>query len=67
MLTESELTQHLRRAVVGSRAPLTLIIQADKSIPYGQLVEVALLAQNAGIYDTLLATQPRVVSAAGQP
>jgi len=67
MLTEDELTQHLRRAVADSRASLTLIIQADKSIPYGQLMGVALLAQNAGIYDTLLATQPRVVSATGQP
>jgi biopolymer transport protein ExbD len=67
MLTEDQLAKRLRQAVATSGVPLTLIIQADKTITYGQFVEVALVAQDAGIYDTLLATQPRIVSAANQP
>jgi biopolymer transport protein ExbD len=67
MVTENELDRQLRRTVAASRLPLTLIIQADQSISYGQVVRVALIAGNAGIYNTLLALQPRIVSAPGQP
>jgi biopolymer transport protein ExbD len=67
MVTESQLTDQLRRAAANSRVPLTLIIQADQLISYGQVVRVALIANNAGINDQLLALQPRIVSAPGQP
>ena len=67
MVTESELTDQLHRAAVTAKSPLTLVIQADQSVPYGQLVRVALLARDAGIYDLLLAAQPHIVSAPNQP
>ncbi|HSY43469.1 MAG TPA: biopolymer transporter ExbD [Candidatus Acidoferrum sp.] len=67
MVTENELDSRLRHAAAASRTPLTLIIQADQSISYGQVVHVALIASGAGIYNTLLALQPRIVSAPNQP
>ena len=67
MVTESQLAGELKRAAANSRVPLTLIIQADQLISYGQVVRVALIAGNAGINDQLLALQPRIVSAPSQP
>jgi biopolymer transport protein ExbD len=67
MVTENQLAGQLRRAVAASRTPLTLIIQADQTNSYGQVVRVALIASDAGIYNTLLALQPRIVSAPNQP
>jgi biopolymer transport protein ExbD len=67
MVTENQLADQLRHAVAASRTPLTLIIQADQSISYGQVVRVELVANDAGIYNTLLALQPRIVSAPNQP
>lgn len=67
MVTESQLTNQLHRAVTAAKSPLTIVIQADQSVPYGTLVRVALLARDAGIYDALLATQPHIVAAPNQP
>ena len=67
MVTEDQLKNQLRRSAAASRDHLTLMIQADKSVAYGQLVQIALLARDAGIYDVLLATQPRIVAAPNQP
>jgi biopolymer transport protein ExbD len=67
MVTEKELDNQLRHQMAASRTPLTLIIQADQSISYGQVVRVALIASNAGINNTLLALQPRIVAAPNQP
>jgi biopolymer transport protein TolR len=67
MVTENQLASQLRHAVAASRMPLTLIIQADQANSYGQVVHVALIASDAGIYNTLLALQPRIVSAPNQP
>jgi biopolymer transport protein ExbD len=67
MVTENQLSDQLHHAVAASRVPLTLIIQADQTNSYGQVVRVALIAGNAGIYNTLLALQPRIVSAPNQP
>lgn len=67
LVTEDQLTFQLRKAESAAKTPLTLIIQADQSVPYGQLVHIALLARDAGIGDALLATAPRIVSAPGQP
>jgi biopolymer transport protein ExbD len=67
MVTESQLTKQLKNAVSGSRTPLTLIIEADKLVTYDQIVHVTLLARDAGIYNFLLATGPRIVSTSGQP
>lgn len=67
LVNETELTAQLRQTAARSRGPMTLVIQADKSVAYGELVHVALLARDAGIYNVLLATQPRVIAAPHQP
>jgi biopolymer transport protein TolR len=67
MVTEDHLTAQLRRAVSASKSPLTLVIQADKDVPWGTVVRIALLARDAGIESSLLALQPRIVSTPAQP
>jgi len=67
MVTEDTLTNQLRQAMNASKIPLTLVIQADQAVPNGQVIHVALLAQQAGIHNCLLATQPRIVSAPTPP
>ena len=59
---EAQLKSKLAAAVKNSRAPLTLIIHADKSVTYDQLVHLTLLARDAGIQNALLATLPRVTA-----
>jgi biopolymer transport protein ExbD len=67
MVTEDHLAAQLRHAVSASKGPLTLVIQADKDVPYGTVVQIALLARDAGIENSLLAMQPRIVSTPAQP
>ena len=67
MVNEAGLNSALKSVVKNSREPLTLVIQADKSVTYEQLVRLTMLARDVGIHDVLLATLPRVVSAPDQP
>ncbi|MGH7940423.1 MAG: ExbD/TolR family protein [Limisphaerales bacterium] len=67
LVTEDQLKIDLRRAALSSRTPLTLVIQADQLVTYGELVRIALLGRDAGIHDALLAMQPRIVAAPNQP
>jgi biopolymer transport protein ExbD len=67
LVTQIGLEKTLRQAVAASRTPLTLVIEADKLVPYGELVQVALLARDAGFQDVILAAQPRMVSAPNSP
>jgi biopolymer transport protein ExbD len=67
IVSETQLNSSLSSAVKNSRDPLTLVIQADKTVTYEQLVRLTMLARDAGITNVLLATLPRVVSAPGQP
>ena len=67
IVSETQLNSSLRNAVKNSRDPLTLAIQADKAVTYGQLVRLTMLARDAGITNVLLATLPRVISAPDQP
>jgi biopolymer transport protein ExbD len=53
--------------VSASRSPLTLVIQADEQASYSNVVHVALLARHAGIENSLLAMQPRIVATPAQP
>jgi biopolymer transport protein ExbD len=46
---------------------LTLVIQADKTVTYDQLVQIALLARNVGITNALLATMPSAKAGAANP
>jgi len=65
IITAVELRARLASAVKQSPAPLTLVVQADQAADYGALVNLTLLAREAGIQDALLATLPR--SAAARP
>lgn len=60
MVTESQLQTSLRAAKSATHAPLTLVIHADKSVTYNQLLHLTLLARDVGITNALLATLPRV-------
>ena len=57
---EAQLNSGLSNAVKNSRAPLTLVIHADKSVTEDQLIHLRLLAWHAGITNALLATLPAV-------
>lgn len=59
---ERQLKIDLRDAAHNSQGPLTLVIHADKSVTYDQLLHLTLLAQSPGIGITniLFATLPRV-------
>jgi biopolymer transport protein ExbD len=61
IVTEAQLKSDLIKAAKNSRAPLTLVVHADKSVTYEQLVHLTLLARDAGIQNALLATLPRAV------
>jgi biopolymer transport protein ExbD len=69
IVTETELKAHLLDAAKKSREPLTLVLQADKSVTYDRLVHLVLLARepDIGITNLLLATLPRVINEPGQP
>lgn len=60
-VTAAELTAQLRDAVSQAGRPLTLVLQADKAVTQETLIEVTLLARDAGIRDALLATLPRLL------
>jgi biopolymer transport protein ExbD len=62
IVSDAQLKSNLDAAVKNSRAPLTLVIHADKSVTYEQLVRLTLLARDAGIQTALLATLPRVTA-----
>ena len=67
MITGAQLKTRLSTTVTHASAPLTLIIEADKTVSYDQLLQLTLLARDAGITNALLATLPRVSSAPVTP
>ena len=67
IVSESELKAHLVDAMKKSHEPLTLIVQADQAVTYGQLVQLTMLARDAGMRDVLLATLPRVSNESDPP
>ena len=67
MVTEDKLKSALRAAAQKSHPALTLVIHADKAVTYDRLIHLALLARDAGIQNTLLATLPRVVATPAVP
>ena len=60
-INDAELSERLRKAVSGSAAPLTLVVQADKSVTEEMLIRLGTMAREAGISDALLATLPRLI------
>lgn len=73
IVTENQLKLDLADAVNKSREPLTLVVQADKDVTYGQLVHLALLAREPetgmtnGITNLILATLPQAIGGHAQP
>ncbi len=63
LVQEKQLANLLRRDVVASTEPLTLVIQADRAVSTEMLLRLSLLARTAGISNGLLATLPRPVPA----
>ncbi|MCW5551837.1 MAG: biopolymer transporter ExbD [Verrucomicrobiae bacterium] len=66
-VAEAELKARLSEAVEAAGEPLTLVVQADKSVRQELLVRLSLLAREAGIHDALLATLPRIISPPNAP
>jgi biopolymer transport protein ExbD len=60
IISEARLKTSLSNTVSRSSAPLTLVILADKTVSYDELLHLTLLARDAGITNALLATLPRV-------
>jgi biopolymer transport protein ExbD len=60
LIGEAQLKTSLSNRASGSSQPLTLVIQADKTVSYEQLLRLTLLARDAGITNALLATLPNV-------
>jgi len=67
IVTERMLINRFMVATNTVRAPLTLILHADRTVPYDTLVRLSLLARHCGITNTLLATLPRVEDAPAKP
>ena len=64
VIERAELAKKLAQAAREAKEPLTLVIQASKNARYEVLVELGLLARQAGIKEALLATRPATVPAA---
>jgi biopolymer transport protein ExbD len=58
LIAERELRTRLQIAATNSPTPLTLVVQADKRASYEMLIELTILAREAGIRHVLLATLP---------
>lgn len=56
-VTADDFSKRLRHDVGGLKAPVTLIVQADKAVTNEKLVQLAGLAKGAGVRDVLLATR----------
>jgi biopolymer transport protein ExbD len=67
IVSEPQLELDLHAAAKNSPEPLTLVIHADKTVTYDQLVRLTLLGRDTGITNVLLATLPRVINAPAQP
>ena len=67
IVSEAQLNSGLSNAVKNSRAPLTLVIHADKSVTWDQLAHLTLLARGVGIQNALLATLPGAAGAPARP
>ena len=64
---EAALRRKLQEAVKKSPEPLTLVVQMDKAVSYEKWLHLALLAREAGMAETLLATSPRLSASSPFP
>ena len=66
-IEEAELRGQLQKIAGKSREPLTLLVHADKEATYEMIVQLTLLAREAGIPEAFLATLPRPFAGPGGP
>jgi len=67
IIKESELQVELRRAVLETKEPLTLMLLADKAVRWETMVQLAKLARGAGLKEAILVTRPPAPPAQGKP
>ncbi len=65
VIDEPTLESSLRAAVKDAVEPLTMVVQADKTVSYERLIHLTLLARNAGVAQAWLATLPQPFGAPG--
>ncbi|HXT40872.1 MAG TPA: biopolymer transporter ExbD [Candidatus Angelobacter sp.] len=61
IIKEADLQIQLRKVATETKTPLTLVLMADKSVPYETIVHLAKLAREAGLKDAIFATSPPVM------
>lgn len=59
LVSDRELSQRLEQAAAAAREPLTLLVHADKRVTYEQLIQLTVLARDAGISSAWLAALPK--------
>lgn len=64
VIEQKQLAVRLRQVVQQSSQPLALLIQADKSVSYDQLMGLTIMARDVGIMEAWLATLPRALAPA---
>ena len=62
VIAETNLQARLQAEARNTREPLTLVVQADKAVPYDLVVRLGKMARDAGIKEALLATRPQLFS-----
>ncbi len=63
LLSEALLKTRLAAAVKKSAEPLTLLVQADKTVSYETIIHLSLLARDTGMKEAVLATLPQTATA----
>jgi biopolymer transport protein ExbD len=58
-IEEAELRKRLSEIAHNSKKPMTLLVHADKDATYEMIVHLSVLARDAGIPESFLATLPR--------
>ena len=58
LVSEQALEERLRSRVRQTQEAMTLVIEADRAVVYERLIQLGLMARNAGFRTALLATRP---------
>jgi biopolymer transport protein ExbD len=66
-IEEAELRSRLSEIARNSKTPLTLLVHADKDATYEMIVRLSVLARDAGIPESFLATLPRPLGGSARP
>jgi biopolymer transport protein ExbD len=66
-IEEPELRSRLSEIARSSKQPLTLLVHADKDATYEMIVHLGVLARDAGMTESFLATLPRPVTGSARP